>query len=397
MEAVGLVTEYNPFHNGHAYHVAQAKAVTGADTVVAVMSGNYVQRGVPAVFDKWRRTELALAGGVDIVFELPFAFAVQPAHIFARGAVQLLADAGVSSIVFGAEHAELDFLALAQQARERLAADDHFSADYSQTYATAFNDVLAEVVGFRLTDPNDMLGVAYATAVIELGLADQIRLQPIQRIKAGYHDTTLSDDHIASATALRELINQEAPAAEFADYVSQPAAELLAQGAQTADWSETWYDALRYKVLTTPIDELETIYQLTDGLAYRLKETIERDITADYETFMTTFKSKRYTQARLQRTLLYTVLNITDAEMQTAMQQPYLRMLGATPVGRRYLKQQRESFTLPLIHKVEKDDLTGILMLDYRAGRLYQQFSRTRQDKASPLDTGRIPVFIERG
>ncbi|MFR6560392.1 MAG: nucleotidyltransferase family protein, partial [Weissella confusa] len=184
MEAVGLVTEYNPFHNGHAYHVAQAKAVTGADTVVAVMSGNYVQRGVPAVFDKWRRTELALAGGVDIVFELPFAFAVQPAHIFARGAVQLLADAGVSSIVFGAEHAELDFLALAQQARERLAADDHFSADYSQTYATAFNDVLAEVVGFRLTDPNDMLGFAYATAVIELGLADQIRLQPIQRIKA---------------------------------------------------------------------------------------------------------------------------------------------------------------------------------------------------------------------
>jgi hypothetical protein len=83
--------------------------------------------------------------------------------------------------------------------------------------------------------------------------------------------------------------------------------------------------------------------------------------------------------------------------MQTAMQQPYLRMLGATPVGRRYLKQQRESFTLPLIHKVEKDDLTGILMLDYRASRLYQQFSRTRQDKASPLDTGRIPVFIERG
>ena len=131
MEAVGLITEYNPFHNGHAYHVAQAKALTGADVVVAVMSGNYVQRGVPATFDKWQRAELALRGGVDLVFELPFAFAVQPAHIFARGAVQLLADAGVKTIVFGAEHGDLDFLALAQQAHQRLMADKQFSTDYS--------------------------------------------------------------------------------------------------------------------------------------------------------------------------------------------------------------------------------------------------------------------------
>ena len=397
MEAVGLITEYNPFHNGHAYHVAQAKALTGADVVVAVMSGNYVQRGVPATFDKWQRAELALRGGVDLVFELPFAFAVQPAHIFARGAVQLLADAGAKTIVFGAEHGDLDFLALAQQAHQRLMADKQFSTDYSQTYATAFNDVLADVVGFRLTDPNDMLGFAYATAVIDLDLVGAITLQPIQRIKAGYHETQLVDDHIASATAIRELMDKQAPTTSFLPYVGQQAAELLAQGAQTAPWSTTWYHALQTKVMTTPIAELEQIYQLTDGLAYRLQEQVAQHLATDFTSFMAAYKSKRYTQARLQRTLLYTVLNITSAEMQTAMATPYLRMLGATTLGRRYLKQQRDKFSLPVIHKVEKDDLTGILALDYRAGRLYQLFSQRPADLAKAQDTGRIPVFIERG
>lgn len=397
MQAVGLITEYNPFHNGHAYHVATAKALTGADVVVAVMSGNFVQRGVPAIFDKWRRTELALRGGVDLIFELPFAFAVQPAHIFARGAVQLLADVGVQTIVFGAEHADLDFMALAQAAQARLAADQQFSADYAKTYATIFNDVLAEVVGFRLTDPNDLLGFAYAMAVIELGLTKQIRLQPIQRVKAGYHDTTVVDDHIASATALRQLVNAQAVATEFAPYVQPLAAEWLANGEQVVPWEAAWYQALQTKVLTTPVETLGTIYQLTDGLAYRLKDTIEQQVTADFASFMTAFKSKRYTQARLQRVLLYTVLNITADEMQRALHEPYLRVLGATPQGRQYLKQQREQFSLPVIHKVTKEHLTGLLALDYRAGRLYQLFTKQEGERERSLDTNRIPIFIERG
>jgi len=352
---------------------------------------------VPAIFDKWRRTELALRGGVDLIFELPFAFAVQPAHIFARGAVQLLADAGVQTIVFGAEHANLDFVALAQVAHSRLAADHQFSTDYSKTYATVFNDVLAAVVGFRLTDPNDLLGFAYAMAVIELGLTQQIKLQPIQRVKAGYHDTMLTDAHIASATAVRHLVANKALAADFMPYVQPLAAEWLAAGTQVDDWEMRWYQALQVKVLTTPVDELANIYQLTDGLAYRLKDIVEQSLTADFITFMTAFKSKRYTQARLQRALLYTVLSITDTQMQQALQQPYLRVLGATTQGRQYLKRQREHFSLPVIHKVTKEHLTGLLALDYRAGRMYQLFTKQERERERSLDTNRIPIFIERG
>ena len=393
MTAVGIIAEYNPFHNGHAYHLAQAKMLTGAETAVVVMSGNFVQRGVPAIFDKWQRTSLALEGGADVVYELPFAYAVQPAHLFARGAVNLLARAGVDTIVFGAEHAQLDFLALAKQARSLLMSNQAFRTDYTQTYATVFNDVLAQATGERLSEPNDLLGFAYATAVLELDLADKIRLLPIQRIGAAYHQTAITDSQIASATALRDLMQRRVSAHEYEPFVSSQAAGLLSQGPQTKEWSTDWYHLLQYKVLTTPVEELSTIYQLNDGLAYRLKEQITRQTDADYQTFMTSFKSKRYTWSRLQRTLLYTLLNIRQQEMQQALGQLYLRLLGASKAGRAFIKQQRKHVSIPVVNRVTHEDTTDILTLDYRAGKLYELM--IKQPVRQAMDTGRIPLFTE--
>ncbi|SCB96853.1 nucleotidyltransferase [Weissella bombi] len=393
MRAVGIVAEYNPFHNGHAYQIAQAKKITNADAAVVVMSGNFVQRGLPAVFDKWQRTRLALVGGADLVYELPFAFAVQPAHLFARGAVELLVSAGVTNIAFGAEHAQLDFLALARTARQTLNRNEAFKNDYTQTYATVFNDVLADVTGKRLSTPNDLLGFAYAMAVLDLGYDDKVRLFPIQRKGASYHQTGITDTHIASATALRVLMEKKATLSEFANYVSEPAAQLLTAGDQTKSWDEAWYPFLQYKVLTTPVSQLEQIYQLNDGLAYRLNEQITRYTRVDYETFMTMFKSKRYTWARLQRTNLYTLLNVRHDEMMQALQHPYLRVLGATRQGRLFIKQTRDQVELPVINRVTHDMVTDILKLDYRAGKLYELMAKQPMQQA--MDTGRIPVFYE--
>lgn len=387
MKAVGLITEYNPFHNGHAYHAKQAREVTDADVVVTVMSGNYVQRGEPAIFNKWRRTELALAGGVDLVYELPFAFAVQPAHLFAEGALTILHDLGVREIVFGAEHAELDFMALAKVAHKQLADHVEFKHDYRQTYATQFNDVLETIIGFRLENPNDLLGFAYANAAISLGWADEIVLTPIQRVKAGYHDASLPGGNIASATALRSATE------DVSAYVAPKAAEWLHEGPETYAWSDKWFDLLKYKVLTTPVSQLEMIYQLNDGLAYRLKHLIEKDPMITWDTFQETFKSKRYTQARLQRTLLYTLLQITTEEMKRA--RPYLRLLGSNGKGRQYVKQQRESITLPTLNRVGKDDLTDLLQLDFRAGQLYQYCAQQKSYQVFSQDVRRQPIFYE--
>ena len=150
---------------------------------------------------------------------------------------------------------------------------------------------------------------------------------------------------------------------------------------------------LQYKVLTSPVEELEQIYQLNDGLANRLKEQITRQTDSSYETFMTTFKSKRYTWSRLQRTLLYTLLNVQQQEMQTALAQPYLRLLGASKAGRLFIKQHRKDVSLPVINRVTSEDTTGILTLDYRAGKLYELMARQPVQQA--MDTGRIPLFSE--
>jgi predicted nucleotidyltransferase len=394
MHAVGLITEYNPFHNGHLYHVQEAKRVTGADAVVAVMSGNFVQRGMPAVMDKWQRTALALEGGVNLVVELPIAFAVQPAHLFARGAVMLLADLQVETIVFGAEHAELDFMGLAQQAHATLADSEHFKQDYTKTYATQFNDVIEALVGYRIESPNDLLGFAYANAVIELGLQGEISLHPIQRKQAQYHDRELDQNtEVASATALRLASGQSVD--QLKQYMSTTGATALARGGQVVPIDEAWLTSLLFKVRTTPVTGLEQIYQLNDGLAYRLKALAEKKQYQTVADLLDDFKSKRYTRSRLSRSLLYVLLNMTQVEVMTALNQPYLRILGQDQIGRKYLKYIRDLTQLPVINRVSHQDVQTIMALDYRAGMIYQLFTRPEFDQ-SPQDTGRIPIYFER-
>ena len=202
MKAVGLVVEYNPFHNGHCYHLQQARKLTGADVVIAVMSGNFTQRGEPTIIDKWQRAEAALVNGVDLVVELPLVNAAEPADRFAAGALRLLADLQVDAVVFGAEHPQWDF--------ERMVAmEDHFSTEqfkqFDQTYATQFNSQLHEQLGISLIEPNDILAFSYTKAKLKNDL--DINLIPLARRKSQYHDQTITGK-IASASAIRHAVQE---------------------------------------------------------------------------------------------------------------------------------------------------------------------------------------------
>ena len=152
MQAVGLITEYNPLHNGHRYHLRQAQQLTNADCVIVVMSGDWLQRGEPAILDKWTRAKLALENGADLVIELPVFFATQPAHLFARGGIELLSALDCTSVVFGAEHPELDFQRLATAIAARQGSFTHYNA----TFATQFNAALQAATGVTLTAANDI-------------------------------------------------------------------------------------------------------------------------------------------------------------------------------------------------------------------------------------------------
>lgn len=374
MHAVGLVTEYNPFHNGHRYHLSQARELTYAEVVVAVMSGNFTQRGEPTLLDKWQRAQAALTNGVDLVVELPIFMAVQPAHRFAAGALELLAALGVDDVVFGAEHPKWDF-------KQLVAAEQNFTASgfsqYNATFATQFNEQLKDQTGLSLTDPNDILSFGYYKAQINERLP--LRLHPIQRRGSQYHDERI-EGKIASASAIRQAVLEHG---DFKQAVPVQTAQQLQKLQQVPSW-DAMYPMLRNQLIQAPVEQLAQIYQMAEGLEYRMKDAAQRNLS--FAGFMKAVKTKRYTYAHLLRVYLYTILQLTESQVSDHLKRPYLHVLGFNERGRDYLHSIKKQVELPLLTKIDQNLRDDLLNLDYRAGKLYQTFTPVEQDlKHAPV------------
>ncbi|MDR2660956.1 MAG: nucleotidyltransferase [Lactobacillaceae bacterium] len=375
MKAVGLVTEYNPFHNGHIYHIQKSKEITNADVVIAVMSGNFVQRGIPAIADKWERTKVALENGVDIVIELPIYYALQPAHIFANGAINLLSEIQVNDIAFGAENPNIDFINLA---KNKIEDEKHFFEDKTQTFASSFANALESKTGFKLEESNDILAFTYAKAIVDRKLEKQIKIHPIARKNAAYKDFQLNDTNIASATAIRLAIDENKDIARFT-----PMNNFF----KRAEYEEKLFDLLFYRLSTDGVKQLKQIYQMNEGLEYRIKDVVENGVD-NFPDLLNGIKSKRYTASRIHRLLVYSLLNIKVDQMQAALKEPYLRLLGYTNNGQKYLNEKKREIKLPMITHVDLKLAKSNLRLDYKAGVLYNQLMNIKD----PQDIGRIPI-----
>lgn len=393
MKAVGIIAEYNPFHNGHAYHIAQAKKITGADLAVVVMSGNFVQRGEPAILDKWERTDLALQAGADLVVELPVFYAVQPGHLFAAGAVEILQALGVQDLVFGSEHPDVDFMDLAKQA-QAIESEGQFT-DRTQTFASAYAQQLEEKTGFTLEDPNDILAFSYAKAVLQSG--KEMALHPIGRLQAGYHDQTFADgQEIASASSIR-LALHKGKFDKIKNVVPEATWSALTTKPNTLDFEKPFFELLRYRLLTDTVGQLGQVYQMAEGLEHRLAGVAAAvEGPQSYQPFIKSVKTKRYTFARIQRTLLYTVLNIKVDQMQAAMADSYIRLLGFNDLGQAYLSAVKRQARLPIISRVDTGLAKANLRLDYKAGQIWQLLSGQSQVKVGQ-DLGRKPIYRQEG
>lgn len=374
LRAAGIVAEYNPFHNGHAYQIAQARQKTGADVIVAAMSGNWVQRGEPAIMDKWQRTEAALAGGVDLVVELSGAAALQPAHLFAQGAIAVLATLKCQWLVFGTEHPDMDYDCL----MAHLPSDPVIFKRFDQTYASLFQGYLREQTGITLSAANDILGFFYAVANQQQG--QPLQLVPLARRGSQHNDTAvMQGTNYASATAIR--------AASLAgDWVTVqpvvPAKTLaLLQQESLISWADFW-PLLRYQLISAPVTDMRQRYQITEGVEYRLKRAaLEATTFAD---FMRIVKTKRYTYTRLQRQAAYLLLQALPEEMRPQPQ--YLRVLGYSKQGQAYLHQIKKHVALPLVSRANRDWQKGVGSLDDRLGALRTLVT------GIPQDYGRIPI-----
>ncbi|GAE24132.1 UPF0348 protein family [Halalkalibacter wakoensis JCM 9140] len=377
MKAVGIVVEYNPFHNGHLFQVNQAKKITGAEVVVAIMSGTFLQRGEPAIISKWYRTKMALLSGVDLVIELPYCYSAQKAELFANGAISLLSEIGVDFLNFGSESGDIqEFLQFVTFMNKHQTEFDQFvqanmklGYSYPRAASAAFTQLHTSSTALSLTEPNNILGFHYVKAI-----ADQkctIKPTTTLRKAAQYHDEDIREGTIASATSIRKLLTSN-QLEESKHVMPEPSYQLLKNYQETYSLFHTWeeyYPLLQYKLLSTPVNELRSIYECEEGLEYRLKEASKK--ADSFHDWMNLVKTKRYTWTRLQRVSTHIVTNTTKIEMNEALNTKpnYLRLLGMTEKGQAYLNKTRKRRTLP-IRKPAK--VEGIMTeLEERAANVY--------------------------
>ena len=344
MQATGIIAEYNPFHNGHLYHIQETKRLT-QQPVIVVMSGSFMQRGEPAVLSKWQRASCAVQGGADLVLELPCVFTLRSAEFFAKGAVQLLAATGcVNTLACGTEHPQSGFEAAASlacsaeaQARLRELLQNGLS------YAQAWEKILGANTAFR--SPNDILALEYTKELLQTS-AD---IQPLylQRTDEGYNSTTIGSS-IASASAIRRAIADGDGSWQQAvpDYMH----EALATGGYNA---QLLWLLLKYRLRLLSPQQLAERCEASEGLENLLSKAAD---CASLQSALAACSSKRYTASRIRRLLLQILLDLPKAVWQK--QAPaYLRVLAFNNIGRQLLHRMKTSAQLPIINKLGKNAL----------------------------------------
>lgn len=346
MKALGLIVEYNPFHNGHLYHLEESKQKSGADAVIAVMSGQFTQRGEPAIADKWRRAQIALDLGVDLVVELPYAYGVQHAEIFARGAVSILSHLQADYLIFGSESGDISELkrieALTSSESFQFQLKKHLNAGLSLPRAQA----LAMEGSASVQQPNNTLGIHYLRAIKEQG--SKLFADTIARVHSNYSETSPQHESIASATAIRKLLDANEP---VGSYLPKQSLEQLAPQGTVLSW-EPYFCCLRQKILTLGTDGLREIHDMKEGLENRFYEGALK--ANDFEELLAFIKSKRYTRTRIQRICAHILTGTSSnfiKNLDLGQPAPYIRLLGMSATGKLYLNRVKKQVEVPIYSK----------------------------------------------
>lgn len=350
MKAVGLITEYNPFHNGHRYHIEKAKEITGANTAVVIMSGNFVQRGAPAIIDKYTRAAIALDNGADFVFELPVSYSLASAEVFARGAIESLAALGfVDCFCFGSEIEDLEEMKelalLLSQEPEEVSALLRENLKKGMSYpkarmaaVLAYQKSPADKAQRLLLAPNALLGLEYLKALHQLGSPMEAFLT--RRAGSGYHEKLQNCSSFNSASALRSCLaaseQKEDSLSKLRGNMPETAFQLLEHKFQKSfpitedDFSSLLY----YKLLNEPLERLASYADMNQDLAFRIKKQLGE--YEDFSSFAQKIKSRQHTLTRIYRCFFHILLDISEYPDTL----PYLRLLGLKKKSSSLLKQK---------------------------------------------------------
>ncbi len=358
MKIVGIAAEYNPFHKGHRYHIEKTREAVEADCIIAVMSGNFTQRGEAAVMDKWTRSRIAVEEGVDLVVELPFLYACNRAQFFAQGAIDILRGLGATHISFGSESGDLEALQkLAEDMKKHEAAITEARMQFMKkglSFAKSFQLASSHILGTERTklmeEPNNILALEYLKRILYWKERGQpVEALTVKRYGSGYFGENRAYGY-AGASAIRRMLAHNASEAKA--YVPESVHAKLMSAYVPETMEKEMFRLLRYELIKTGRNELAEIYCMGEGLENKLKKEI---VSAEgMKHFLSEVVSKRYTEAAIRRLLLYVLLGIKGPD---PVGKPYARILAAGEQGRRLMRRlkKEKSLHIPVITNINKD------------------------------------------
>lgn len=337
MKKIGIICEYNPFHNGHLYHISKIKEMFDDSLIILVMSGNFTQRGEASIIPKYSKCDIALLSGIDLVIELPFIFATQSADVFAKTSIEILDKLNVDYVVFGSETNDINKLTMLAKTQINNKKYDKLVKEYLDkgvNYPTALSKALYQLTDKKIDKPNDILGVSYIREILKLNS----NITPICIKRSNDYNSIELNDNITSASSIRyALLNGD----NVKNYVPEYVYDYL----KNPIFTKNYFNLLKYKIMTE--NTLEEYQTVDEGIQNRIKKCIIN--SKDLDDLILKVKTKRYTYNKLSRMFIHILCNLKKEEVKKYNKISYIRVLGFNIKGRNYLNEIKKDIDIPLI------------------------------------------------
>ena len=356
MKVTGIIAEYNPFHNGHLYQINKIKELYPNSIIIAVISSSFTQRGDISILNKWDKTNICLDNGIDIVIELPFVYATQSSDIFGTGAVKLLEELQIDTLVFGTESDSIEWLKEVAELQLNSKEYDNKVKYYTNLgliYPTATNKAVYDLTGYKVDSPNDLLALSYIKQIKK----DKKNIDIVNIKRTIDYHTIETENNITSASNIRNKYINNENIDNLIPYSNNNLYKIT---------MNNLYPYLKYKVLSEETNL--NIHQTVDeGIENRIINYINE--SNNFEELIQNIKTKRYTHNKISRMLLHILTSFTKEEA-TNLDIDYIRLLGFTSNGKEYLNKIKKQIGIPLITGYKKN-ISKILDIELRITKIY--------------------------
>ena len=381
MHKIGIICEYNPFHNGHLYQIKKIKETYKDSLIIVCLSSCFMQRGEASILNKWDKTRLAIESGVDLVLELPFAFATQYQDIFAKGALTILNHLKIDTLVFGSECNDIELLKNLASIQLKDDGYNHLVKRYLDlglNYPTSLSKALFDISGVKLDKPNDLLALAYVKEIIK----NNYDIEPFSiRRTSDYHNSNLDSD-IVSASTIRKLLKD---GVNVNNYLPYNIYDYLSEIDE-----DKYFALLKYQIINN-VDCLDKFQTVDEGIENRIIKYI--NMVNSKEELILKVKSKRYTYNKINRMFTHILTNFTKEDAKD-LEIEYLRVLGFNTRGKNYLNKIKKDIGIPIINKYIPN-MYKSLDIEFRVSLIYSLILKDKGDDFLKREYRNKPVIYD--